>query len=171
MATLELSARYIYYSGTKLLPVEATIIGTKLFAFLLRLLGIGLAQFPTTHRLPESTRVFFEKPRPRREFANDYSHYTILFSRRSLLRIDRNEIRIGGSVSLSSVSLVIPILIGNRRNGERWTGTCNSVASSRSVLSFIKSARLYRFFPLPSTPSFFEFPAAMMIHAGISRLD
>lgn len=121
MATLELSARYIYYSGTKLLPVEATIIGTKLFAFLLRLLGIGLAQFPTTHRLPESTRVFFEKPRPRREFANDYSHYTILFSRRSLLRIDRNEIRIGGSVSLSSVSLVIPILIGNRRNGERWT--------------------------------------------------
>lgn len=169
MATLELSARYIYYSGTKLLPVEATIIGTKLFAFLLRLLGIGLAQFPTTHRLPESTRVFFEKSRPRREFANDYSHYTILFSRRSLLRIDRNEIRIGGSVSLSSVSLVIPILIGNRRNGESWTGI--SVASSRSVLSFIKSARLYRFFPLPSTPPFFEFPATMMIHAGISRLD
>lgn len=168
MATLELSARYIYYSGTKLLPVEATIIGTKLFAFLLRLLGIGLAQFPTTHRLPESTRVFFEKPRPRREFANDYSHYTILFSRRSLLRIDRNEIRIGGSVSLSSVSLVIPILIGNAMAS---VGLGHATRSLLRDPSFIKSARLYRFFPLPSTPSFFEFPATMMIHAGISRLD
>lgn len=35
-----------------------TIIGTKLFAFLLRLLGIGLAQFPTTRHPAESTRVF-----------------------------------------------------------------------------------------------------------------
>ena len=36
----QLFARDIYYGGTKLLPVEATILGRKSFAFLLRLSGI-----------------------------------------------------------------------------------------------------------------------------------
>lgn len=169
MATLELSARYIYYSGTKLLPVEATIIGTKLFAFLLRLLGIGLAQFPTTHRLPSRLESSSRSP-DLVENSPTIIHtipYFFLVDRCCESIVTKSE----SEAAFHLVQFVIPILIGNRRNGERWTGTCNSVASSRSVLSFIKSARLYRFFPLPSTPPFFEFPAAMMIHAGISQLD
>ena len=146
-----------------------TIIGTKLFAFLLRLLGIGLAQFPTTHRPPQPTRVFFEKSRPRQQFlANELDHSTIIHaiiffsSLRARNRIDRiRNPNPKFRVSVSFNSPVIPILTDAMAIRSR------RFADKRD--SFIKSSRPCRF----SIPllSFFKFPATMMIHAEISRLD
>lgn len=128
-----LSARYIYYSGTKLLPVEATILADDHRNEIIRVPFAPsrnrLGPIPY-HHLSESTRVFFSRQEFDNEFVNfrDYSYYTILFSRPSLVAHEHDSIVTKSRITRGNVSVnspVIPIL--DRCNGERWSGAANSL--------------------------------------------
>lgn len=171
-------ARYIYYSGTKLLPVEATILADDHRNEIIRVpfapsrnrlgpIPYHASPAPADSSLLREIETSSTIPRQRARSFNDYSRYnrTFFSSLRAKNRIDRiRNPNPKFRVSVSFNSPVIPILTD--------TMAIRSRRSTDKRDPFIKSSRPCRFsLSLLSPSSFFQFPATMMIHAEISRLD